>query len=311
MSDEEMAPQATAEVVAEPKEDFKHLPFADKLSRFREEVQKCDWSNDRFLSLPGNKGYPYLSSDKVRQNIAPILAKYGLEYEVDFSELEVRDPYGNVTNHWSIKLKGTIKDFYSGQEYTSTVYGENGSSDDKGIGKSETAAIKKWFMSTQLIAEGLDEVADAYTSAGGHFVKRTPEEEAEVKSKVLGSGVPPSPKPAPKKPTPAAKPEPKKPAEEPAKPAQEAPKAEKAEEPVKEEKPAQEPAKAPVEGMPDLPEGISAIHRNAISKIVEKWTADAKAGKVDAEKYNEMSMACASIKVPGDAVRFIRAYQGA
>ena len=285
--------------------DFKRLPFADKLSGFRTEVQNCDWKPDKFLNLGNGKGFPYISSDKVRITVSPILAKYGLEFTPEFSELTMHPGYGNVANHWTVKLKGTIKDYYSGQEYTASVYGENGSSDDKGVVKAQTAAVKKFFIDTQLLADGIDESVDAYTSAGGQFVKKTPEEQEEIRSKVLSSGIAPNKPAVPNRPKPApAKQAPAKPAEKPA----EAP---KADEPAKEEKPADEPEKPKEsnESGVHIPDGIPAIHRTAITKIVETWTERAKTGAVGPEEFNEMSMACAEVQTQKDAVKFISKYK--
>lgn len=274
--------------------DFKAMSFADKLNGFRREVQNCDWKPDKFLNLGNGKGFPYISSDKVRSIVAPILTKYGLEFIPEFSELTMHPGYGNVANHWTVKLKGTIKDYYSGQEYTASVYGENGSSDDKGVVKAQTAAIKKFFIDTQLLADGLDEAVDSYTSAGGQFVKRTPEEQEEIRSKVLSSGIAPNKPAVPNRP----KPTPAKPA--PAKSA-ETPKAEPKEEPA-------EPAKKE-EPEAHAAEGIAPIHKTAINKIVEAWTERAKAGQVSPEEFNEMSMACAEVKTQKDAVKFISKYK--
>ena len=289
--------------------------FAQRLAKLRAEVLKCDWTCDKYLTLPGAKGYPYMSSDKCRRNIAPLISKYGFEFVPEFSDLKREELYGNVTNHWSVKLRGTLYDAFTGRSITATVYGENGSSDDKGIIKAQTAAIKQLILCVFLLAVGLD--ADGpEVEQGGTFVRK--EDAEEVRSKVLSQGVKPSEPAKPKKTVaPPAPPAPAKaPAKAPAtlakptKPA-EAPKVQKPAEPAPEPKEA--PAEAPKEvsavGAPELPADLGIMHRNGISKIIEKYTELAKEGKVTPEDFNAMSMACAEIKTKADAVNFIKKYQ--
>ena len=279
--------------------------FAYRLRALRMEVLKCDWTCDKYLSLPGNKGYPYMSSDKCRRNLAPLIAKHGFEFIPEFSDLKREELYGNVTNHWSVKLKGTLYDAFTGKSISAIVYGENGSSDDKGIIKAQTAAIKQWILSVFMLADGVDVDAPEY-EGGGTFVRK---DDDEVRSKVLGQGVVPSKPAEPAKPKKSVEPaKPAEPAKAPTKPV-EAPKAEKTEEPAQKAEEPQKPAKATANGMVELPDGIMAIHRNAIIKIYENYTAKAQKGEVDAKKYNEMTMALSEIKDKGDAVKFIKAYQ--
>lgn len=281
------------------------MDFAYRLRALRTEVLKCDWTCDKYLTLSGNKGYPYMSSDKCRRNLAPLIAKHGFEFIPEFSDLKREENYGSITNHWTVKLKGTLYDAFTGRSITATVFGENGSSDDKGVVKAQTSAVKQWILSVFLLADGVDVDAPEYMGGGGTFVKK--EDQDEVRSKILGQGV------VPDKPAEPAKPrkpvEMPKPAEKPAEEPEEAPKSEdvqpveqKADEPEK-------PATATSEGMVELPDCIIPIQRNAIVKIYEKYTEMAKNGKVDAKEYNEMTMALANVKTKADAVKFIKTYQ--
>ena len=279
--------------------------FAYRLRALRTEVLRCDWTCDKYLSLPGNKGYPYMSSDKCRRNLAPLIAKHGFEFIPEFSDLKREELYGNVTNHWSVKLRGTLYDAFTGRSISATVYGENGSSDDKGIIKAQTAAIKQWILSVFLLADGVD-VDAPEPVATGTFVKK--EEAEEVKSKVLSQGVKPSEPAKPRKPEPKKeepKPEPKK----------EEPKQDEPAEAVKEsekepESEAESASESKVDaGMVELPKELAPIHRNAITKIVERYTEKAKNGEMDPETFNKMSIACAGIKTKADAVAFIKQFQ--
>lgn len=279
--------------------------FAYRLRALRTEVLKCDWTCDKYLSLPGNKGYPYMSSDKCRRNLAPLIAKHGFEFIPEFSDLRKEELYGNITNHWSVKLKGTLYDAFSGRSITATVYGENGSTDDKGIVKAQTAAIKQWILSVFLLADGVDVDAPEF-EGGGAFIRK---DNDEVRSKVLGQGIVPDKPAEPAKPVKSVKPaEPVKPAKAPEKPV-EPQKVEKAEEPVPKAEAPQKPAEAPADGMVELPDTLASIHRNAIKKIYENFTAKAQNGEVDAKTYNEMTASLAEIKDVKAAVAFIKKYQ--
>lgn len=284
--------------------DGQSLTFLQRLNRFRADVQRCDWSYDKYLTLAGNRGYPYISSDKCRRNMAPLLVKHGFELVISFSELTRHPGYGNATNHWTVRLDASLKDVITGEMQTSTVYGEAGDSGDKGLAKAQTAAIKQWILTTQLLAEGMDPDVDSSAVPTGSFQKRTPEETEEVRSKVLEHGLKPSNAPA----------EPRKPVkrEEPKEVPKEVPK----EIPVETSK---EPEPAQGEERPEsgdeerveavVPEGLSNMHKAAIQKIVDRFTEGAKHGVVGPSAYNIMSADCASIKDAKDAVAFIKKYK--
>ena len=299
-----------------------------RFNAFRKDALACDWAPDKYLSLPSNKGYQYISSDKCRRNIAPLLVKHGLEFVPEFSDLTMHPAYGNVPNHWSVKLTAHLVDCETGISQTSVVYGECGDTGDKGIIKAQTAAIKQWILQNNLLADGMDPdgVADSAENAGGTFHKKSPAEEAEVKSKVLSQGIKPAEPAKPRKPAEKPKEVPKEapkeaskeePKEEPVKEPEKAPeseeKAEEVSKPVAEPEVPEEPAKklvkkeelAPVAINPEL----APIHKNAIGKILARFEERAKAGQIGPEEYNEMSMECAEIKTKADAVRFIKKYQ--
>ena len=303
---QEMIEKLTAPLREEPVVTLpEDQDFAYRLRALRTEVLKCDWTCDKYLSLPGNKGYPYMSSDKCRRNLAPLIAKHGFEFIPEFSDLKREELYGNITNHWSVKLKGTLYDAFTGKSITATVYGENGSTDDKGVVKAQTAAIKQWILSVFLLADGVDVDAPEFES-GGTFVRK---DNDEVRSKVLGQGIVPDKPAEPAKPNKPLKPaEPVKPAKAPEKPV-EPQKGEKAEEPAPKAEAPQKPAEAPADGMVELPDTLASIHRNAIKKIYENFTAKAQKGEIDAKTYNEMTATLTEIKDVKAAVAFIKKYQ--
>lgn len=273
-----------------------------KISGLRQEIMTKDWSDDKMFTMGGKGGYSYLSADKVKKTLAPLFAKHGLELRMEFEELQHREPIGNMSQHWTVKLFVTMVDVETGDQITSSVYGEAGDSGDKGVSKAQTCAIKQWVFSEFFIADGIDPDAayDGMVNTTG-FYKKSTEEKEEVVSKVLAQSMKPA---KAEKPVEEAKP---------AKPAKAAPK--KAAEPKKEEKPAEEPAK-PTEEAPAKTEAKSdksykptGPQAKAIKRIEEVWEQRAKAGEVTPEEYNAMSMARASMSCPADAVAFIKTYK--
>lgn len=281
--------------------------FLTRLNAFRDEVQRCDWTCDKFLSLGGNKGYSYISSDKCRRNIAPLLVKHGFEFIPVFSELTLHPSYGNIPNHWTVKLDGTLKDVATGRTITATTYGECGDSGDKGAIKAQTAAIKQWILTTQMLTEGIDPYDDT-TPAGGSFRKQTPEEVEEVKSKILSRGVAAEPKPEPKA-EPKAEPKVEVTGEENLDGPRETPKEAPKEEPKEEPKETPQEPSETFKGDVTLPEGLSPIHRAAVEKILQRYTQGAANGTVSPVEFNQMAMDIADIEDAKDAVAFIKKYK--
>lgn len=278
----------------------KNMTFLEKLNQFRKEVLACDWTYDKYLSLGGNKGYMFMSSDKCRRNVAPILAKLGLEFVPEFSNLQALPPAGSLSQHWSIQLRATLIDTATGESMTSVVYGEGADSADKGIAKAQTHAVKQWLLQSQLLTDGVNADDDeSVNSNTGTFRKKTSEEIEEVKSKVMEHGIPPKAEPAtPKKPVPK----------------KEEPKVEEKKEEPKEEKSelAQKVEETQVkkpEGMIDLPEGLTPIHKAALTKIYEDYQKGAENGAISAEEYNDMTSAMAEIKSSADAANFVMKYK--
>ena len=304
--------------------------FATRLKDFRRDVAQCDWSDDKILTMAGSKGYPYLSTDKAKRNLAPLLVKHGLELTMDFSDMQILPAVGNMTQHFVVRLCATVYDPDNPDHcITSTVYGEAGDSGDKGMIKAQTAAVKQWIVQNYLIADGIDMMVAA---SGGEYYTKSPEEQEEVKSKVLEKAIAPKQKPEPK-PEPV-KEEPKEvpkevpketPKEEPA-PAveetdqmpapEEKPKGRRKKEPAPEIPPEDEDAPEPKEA--EAPQSMNSPHAEyefkkphklAINNILSAWERNAKEGKVSVEEYNAMSMEYASIASDSDAITFIKNYR--
>ena len=264
-----------------------------KISGLRQELLTLDWSDDKIMKA-ASMSYPYLSTDKVKRNIAPLFHKHGLEVRVYYDELEPRPAVGDFTSHWTVRINVEFIDMDSCATVTYHAYGEATDKNDKAINKAQTSAFKQWVMSTFGISDGID--PEMVIGGGGSFHRRSEEEEEEVRSRVLANAEkPPAPKP------PAPKKAPKK--EEPAPEVHEEPKAEPAPAPEAQESPKVEDD-APAPGY--KPMGVQA---KAIDRITSVYEQRAKAGEISPEEYNQMSMDCASISSVKDATAFIKKYR--
>ena len=269
-----------------------------KLNAFRADVIQCDWKDDKMVSLGGAKGYPYLSSDKIIKNLAPLLVKHGIELDVEFSDLVNAAREGS--SHWTVKASITFTDVETGFTTVSCAYGEGQDSQDKGVAKAQTAAFKKCLSARCMIADGIDpDAVDIFEPK--NYYKKSAEEQEEVKSKVLSAAV---------KSKAEVKEEPK-PIEElkveiPEKKEPEAVKVEDAPVEVRTEAPKEEPKGEFAAGNGFVP---SVPQKRVLDNITDTWERLAKAGKVTAAEYNEMSMARISIKGPADVIAFANKYK--
>ena len=291
-----------------------------KISNLRATITKCDWTKDK--RMVGIATYPYLSVGKVKQNFAPLFAKTGLEIDMSYGEpkqLEMVETRNSRMQHWLIELRVSFVDVETGVRTEPMSYwGEGTDPLDKGLRKAMTAAIKSWLTDLFCIEEGIDPELNGSDESASFNPKAN---EPEIKSKIADAAVKPK-APAPKvKEEAAAQNTPAKPTEvpEPEKPAVKAPRPKKAAEP-KEETP--EPAKpaepAPaaqdkptIYAQPGLNTGykVAGVQEKPIKKIIDEWGAALDAGKVTADRYNEMADACNAIADNRAVMQFIVKYR--
>lgn len=285
--------------------------FYHKLSELRKLILSKDWKDDHYIPI-GGKNVGFVSSDKVKKTIAPLIAQAGLELVSQFSDLTFVGQSPGQT-HAVVKFTAKLIDVdtgYCGSE--ACAYGSGVDSGDKAVGKAQTYALKYWIMSQFMITDGVD--PDAVYDTAPSFYRKTPEEQEEITSKVLSKGmaVPEKPVKVSEKPKEAVKakaesvPEPKTEAakEEPAK-AESMPKT------VEAPKVAEAHAKSPEE-LADVPMSKFTPPKpqaEAINRIVKIWTQRAKDGQVEVEDYNRMSMDKATIASMEDVVKFIAKYR--
>jgi hypothetical protein len=287
-----------------------------KINRFRADVIQQDWSDDKMMT--GKASYRYLSTDKIKKQVAPLLVKHGLELELDFRDLYFHhEPVDPLRKQCTVDLYARIVDIDTGCSKVDHVYGEGGDFLDKSVSKAQTYALKEWLTAFLMLADGIDTEA-----AGIPFQPKTPVESESVRSRILENAVkPPAPKPVEAPKPVAPKPPAPKPVELPSKEESKKEESKPVELPSKEEpKPVETPVgddksdvSAEESKVDEAPLSNrykpTGMHKKAIDKIVEDWTEDAKNGKLSAEQYNEMTYDLVTMTGAEDARAFIRKYK--
>ena len=126
--------------------------FGDKILAFREEISKQDWSPD---GLNVNQNYKYLSNQKMKANVMRALVKAGLDFKIDYSDLQIMPSIGErLTQHYIVKAVATITEPGNSVDSVQwTAYGEAADSGDKAISKMQTNAFKNIIANNLLVAE--------------------------------------------------------------------------------------------------------------------------------------------------------------
>lgn len=275
--------------------------FHKRFNAARAAIYTADWEPDKAFKIQGNI-VPYVSINKMKRNIAPALLKNGIDFKIEFGDLQIRRVEGSngVSNYCSVECTITFFDDETGYSESSTAIGGCAAS-DKGLNICQTYALKQVLGNVFLLIDGI-EPEDLEVAGGGTFRKRTEEETEEVKSNILSNKdvvMPETPKEKPKE-------EPKATVNPDIKNVD-----------VDAERPKEKPkeATAPSSGKTvQLPKTVSGFEpsgpqRNSIANILETWEVAAKSGQTTAENYNKMSMDYASMSSNRDAVVFIRTYK--
>lgn len=284
------------------------ISFYTKMNKVRADLLTLDWKDDKFLSLGGRSGYNYLSIDKIKRNLAPVLQAHGIDLGIEYCDLTQLGDANAATQHWIVTLKASLIDISTGFERVYTAFGESSDHGDKGVNKAQTAAMKQFLSNTFMLIDGIDPDADTGERTGT-FTPKTPTETLVAKSKVLANAVKPpvvKAEPAPK--VEETKDVPEKAPEEPKEEPKVEPKEEVKDEPVESETPAEEPVKE--EFVPLVAESlkelkITAPQRSAIARIIETKTKWATEGKITPAEYNQMSADYADIKDQASGSAFI------
>ena len=282
-----------------------------KIADARRELNMADWTPDKSYTV-GSSIIKYVSADKIKRIISPILVNNGLDLELEYHDLRQEMELPKKPMHWSIVLDASLVDVDTGLASTSRVYGESSTTDDKGATMAQTTALRRFFMSKFLIVDGLDEIPQG---EGGTYTKKTGVEAEEVRSRILENAVakPPAPKPEPAmvQPQPAM-PKAEAPAPKPATPKAEAP----APKPAKPAKPAPPVAPAAENKEPEglvsissLPESVPIVSRNFVARALKSWNSAYTAGEVSAERYAEMAEAYSEINDGMSASNFLHGFR--
>lgn len=251
--------------------------FHKRLNMARAAIYTADWEPDKAFKIQGNI-VPYVSINKMKRNIAPALLKSGINFDVNFDELEMKTV--GSSNYWSVRCTVT---FYDEDGYSMKASAIGGCpASDKGINICQTYALKQVLSNVFLLIDGIEPEDFEVKDATGTYRKKTEEENEEVKSEILANKD-------------VVKPQ----------------KAEEPKETVKTEVvgidvDSETPAPAPA---PAAKFELAGPQKNTVAKILEEWEAAAKEGRTTPENYNQMSYDHATMASTKDAVTFIRKYK--
>ena len=272
------------------------IGFYAKMNLVRGDLLSLDWKDDKFLSLGGRSGYNYLSIDKIKRNLAPVLQQRGLDLGIEYCDLTQLGDVNAAVQHWTVTLKASLIDIESGYERVYTAYGESSDHGDKGVNKAQTAAMKQFLSNTFLLIDGIDPdagdkapVTTSATSVTTSF--KPPMETLVAKSKILDKAVNP----------------------EEAGPSTELPESTHKEPEISSL--AEPTAEISQESMvPIVAESVSALkatapQKSAISRIIAVKTQQAMEGLISVVEYNQMSADYADIVDSATASAFISKYR--
>lgn len=301
----ETAPASTATGIPKEILEMEFDPrIMQKMNLLRQEVVKLNWVPDGMMVVQG-RSVSYITINKVKANLAPVLAKVGVELNLFYDAPEKLPGIGNMSQQWKIALYGRFIDCESGASVLTRTYGVSADSGDKGLKKAQTSALGVWLYSQFLLADFTDSADNEEDIPV--FRMKNPQEVEECRSKIQEHAVKPA--------TPA---KPAKPAVKP----KEAPKvAEVQKEPEVAQKASEAPATADVPKVEEKKEETgtmnapksdfkpSAIQQRAIDKIVGEWTQAAQEGRISPEAFNKMSVSCASMSSKAEATKFIENFR--
>ncbi len=185
--------------------------FSQRYSEFRKEVANMDWTAD---GVNTNQGWTFLSESKIKGQLSPALAKYGIGWAVSYSDLKVMEPVGAMKQHYIVTVHVKITDLL-GTTDTSLdfeAFGEGADSGDKGISKAQTNALKNVIANNFLLSSYTVEAESSLESATSAKAEKTPlpsrrdKETAKEVLQAISEPIPtatpaPAPTPAPATPT--------------------------------------------------------------------------------------------------------------
>lgn len=141
--------------------------FGDKILVFREEISKQDWSPD---GENVSQNYEFLSNKKMKVNVQKALVKAGLDWRVDYTDLQIMPAIGErQTQHYICKAVATISEPGDNSQCIQWIaYGEAADTSDKAISKMQTNAFKNLVANNLLVADLTEEgesIAESVQSA--------------------------------------------------------------------------------------------------------------------------------------------------
>lgn len=283
--------------------------IAKKMNLLRQEVVKQNWTPDSTMVLQGRK-IPYISINKVKANLAPALAKVGVELNLFYDSPTRMPGIGQMSQHWMVTLYGRFIDCETGASILTRTYGVSADSGDKGLKKAQTSALGVWLYNQFLIADNMDKDLSDGEEVPVYNMKN-PQETEGCRSKILEHAVKPAEPAKPEAPakTVKAPAKPAKPAKAPAKAVKTLEAPAKPVDPAKEAEDAKETEESKEAEEPKPAFKPSAIQQRAIDKIYDEWKRAVWESAVDQSAFDRMRQACSAISSKAEATKFIEDFR--
>lgn len=246
-----------------------------KISEFRKKINALDWNDDKVFVNQNNpqNTYTYLSELKLKNNIKGVLPEVGLEWTLDYSDVQVLDAVGSMRCHFMVRGVMRLIDIDTGYSQSYTAFGEAADSGDKALRKAQTSALKS-------IMDNNFHISDRAVEPDGeqHAGFTSPQERETIIESMQDKLV-----------------EPNKPAEAP-QPAQEPPKSEI-------------PTQTQFEVEEPVTRSISPLQEKAISKLLENFEKAVDRGDRTEQEFDQCRYDANNIRTASDAAAFLKTWK--
>lgn len=269
------------------------VKLLQKMKALREAlITQYDWTADGMMKIQGAT-IKYISVTQIKQALAPLFHKYGLELEPTMQQ----PTYISDTRQWLVGVSFVWIDTDTGETLESTFY--SAAMGDKGIVIAESYALKMYLTTKFCLADGIDPDREGTTTQSSSFVPRSNKEKEEMTSKVLSKGISPAEhQSAPAQPAVQKKADPA-PTPTPTPTAQAA-------------KPAPTSATTPAptaESTAEKKSTVSGMQKRAIENILERYMEQLTGGEIDTDTVKAVKAEAEACMTPEQARAFITKYR--
>ena len=247
-----------------------------KISEFRKKINALDWDDDQVFHNQNNpKGdYTYLSEKKLKNNIKGVLPEVGLEWTLDYSNVQILEAVGSMRCHFMVQGIMRLIDIDTGYSQSYTAFGEAADSGDKALRKAQTSALKAIMDNNFHISDKAVE-SDGEQHEGIYVSPKDRETIIESMQDKLVEPVTPA---------------------EPSQPVQEPPKSEI-------------PTQTQYEVEEPVTRSISPLQEKAISKLLENFEKAVDRGDRTEQEFDQCRFDANNIRTASDAAAFLKTWK--